>query len=148
MPGKSKKRVRFAPEPPKHTASRVTSSPALTDAMMWGTRRRALVAFLIATAVAAIGFTVWYKRNNVSSTKEAASGINPNTNPINGLNIQKQAQCANDENCPDGYICNSSGYCVPNEMEPRVKLNSILGRGRGGEGANVQRVSDEERGQE
>lgn len=141
----TKKKVSFAPG----TKLPAAGANMISDAMLWGTRRRALVALLIALVIAVVGFLVYWKRKDTgTSTKEAAAGINPNSNPIRGLNIQKQAQCANDDNCPDGYFCNSSGYCVPNEMQPRLNATSILGRGRGGEGANVQRVSDEERGQE
>lgn len=51
-------------------------------------------------------------------------------------------QCRDDSECPNKTICNSTGLCVPDIILPRVNDENPMGRGRAGEGVNVQRVAE------
>jgi hypothetical protein len=82
----------------------------------------------------------------------------------------KTMPCYSDEECPDGTFCSDNRLCVPTAALPPLAppllplsavtraalgvgesigraVDRVLGRGRGGEGADVQKVSIEDQGQ-
>ena len=124
-----------------------------TNALGWSTRRRAFVLLVVMFFTACVGGLIWHFRpddgaGNMGSS-EPMTGRRPRDDrlPINGLVLNKGKNCYQDTDCPDKAYCGHAGYCVPSEMEPEQREEPVLGRGRGGEGANVYRSSLNQRGQ-
>jgi hypothetical protein len=119
---------------------------------------RLLVLAAVALAIAVV-VVVLYLRGLGSSSSRAPELAEAKTMP-----------CYSDEECPDGTFCSDKRLCVPAAALPplapplmplpavsRIALgvgesigravDRVLGRGRGGEGADVQKVSLEDQGQ-
>ena len=58
----------------------------------------------------------------------------------------KRLQCVSDAECNDHTRCDEFGMCVPLgvPVQQRVGGGAVLGRGRDGEGSDVQKVSGTE----
>lgn len=91
-----------------------------------------------------VGIVVLINKNkdskSGSGTKEPQLGYQV------GQYYEKQMQCYQDGDCPDGTFCNPMGLCVTSQMLPTVQAQPILGRGRAGEGSTY-RVSSRTQGQ-
>ena len=113
------------------------------------TRRRVMMILGIMVLIGLVILAVFLLKPK--EDKENLVGLNIGENLID-LNINKQQACYSNMDCPDGTYCDVYGMCTPSEMLPQLHSRSvlgkgILGRGRGGEGADVQKVSDDMKGQ-
>lgn len=95
------------------------------------TRRRVVSLGTILLTVAGVAIAIRLLGDN--GTKEAA--------------MAAARGCYSDDDCPDGTYCDALGLCTPGEGLPLRVQSPVLGRGRGGEGADVQAVSLERKGQ-
>ena len=71
----------------------------------------------------------------------------PMTGEQVGQYYEKQLQCYEDSECPAYTYCDSHGYCVSEIVKPTMRADPVLGRGRGGEGPDVVRISTQTQGQ-
>ena len=137
-----------------------------TDSMNWATRRRVIAAVIVLAGALGIGYLIirfGKNKDDGGGSPEAmqayggGGGMNSTisgggniASPIVGLKVNKQQACYQDADCPDGTYCGARGYCIPSEMQPEMTTpggTSVLGRGRGGEGAALVLSSHNQRGQ-
>lgn len=91
---------------------------------------------IIIVAVIVIG----QRKDREKSTQEPMLGMQV------GQYYEKQKQCYQDADCPDGTFCNSMGMCVSSDTLPLRQAQPVLGRGRAGEGSTY-RISSRTQGQ-
>ncbi len=123
-------------------------------------RTRLLFLFALALAIVAVVAVLYYK--GIKTTSGAAA---------EKLRLAKKTPvCYSDEECPNGTFCSDERLCVPSSALPPLApplipvtsvaptkagmaetlgraLDHVLGRGRGGEGAEVQLTSTDQKGQ-
>lgn len=128
-------------------------------------RTRLLFLFALAVAIVIVVTVLYYK--GIIKTSGGA------TTAAEKLRIAKETPvCYSDEECPDGTFCSDGRLCVPSAALPPLApplmpllpvavtkaasgmaetlgraLDHVLGRGRGGEGAEVQLTSTDQKGQ-
>ena len=126
-------------------------------------RSRLLLLFAIAAVVLTMVIYLYYNGIPVMTSSAAAKAER--------LRIAKETPaCYSDEECPNGTFCSDGRLCVPLAALPPLApplfppvmvtqaattagealgraLDQVLGRGRGGEGADVQLVSTDRKGQ-
>lgn len=125
-------------------------------------RSRLLLLFSIAAVVLTVVIYLYYNGIPVMTSSAAAKAER--------LRIAKETPvCYSDEECPNGTFCSDGRLCVPLAALPPLApplfsvmatqaattagealgraLDQVLGRGRGGEGADVQLVSTDRKGQ-
>lgn len=109
-------------------------------------RRKLVVLFCIGLLCLIVG--VIFLANKDKGDKDGKKGTSePQTGMMQvGQYYDKQLQCYQDADCPDGTFCNPEGMCVTNQMLPAIQAQPILGRGRAGEGSTY-RVSSRTQGQ-
>ena len=117
-------------------------------------RSRLLLLFSIAAVVLTVVIYLYYNGIPVMTSSAAA---------------KETPACYSDEECPNGTFCSDGRLCVPLAALPPLApplfpvmatqaattagealgraLDQVLGRGRGGEGADVQLVSTDRKGQ-
>jgi hypothetical protein len=126
-------------------------------------RTRLLFLFALALAIVAAVAVLFYK--GIKTTSLAAA---------EKLRLAKKTPvCYSDEECPNGTFCSDGRLCVPSSALPPLApplipiapvaptktasgvaetlgraLDHVLGRGRGGEGAEVQLTSTDQKGQD
>lgn len=105
-------------------------------------RRKLIVLLSIGLVLLIVGIVVMWNRDKKDdkTTKEPQLGMQV------GQYYEKQMQCYQDADCPDGTFCNPLGICVTSQMLPTVQAQPVLGRGRAGEGSTF-RVSSRTQGQ-
>jgi hypothetical protein len=134
-------------------------------------RTRTLVLVVLAGALILLYFML---RPPQSVPERMQAGALSTAMPNAPSRSGKDWQCSADTDCPDMTFCNSRHLCVPDDARaalappllPRVKIvrdnasgasvgaalgravDRVLGRGRGGEGAETVRTSDERKGQQ
>ena len=127
-------------------------------------RTRLLFLFALAVAIVIVVVVLYY--NGIIKTSGSATAAEK-------LRIAKETPvCYSDEECPDGTFCSDGRLCVPSAALPPLApplmpllpvavtkaasgmaetlgraLDQVLGRGRGGEGAEVQLTSTDQKGQ-
>lgn len=92
-----------------------------------GFRLKMIIAAMVGLAIFAFGIYLlipWFKK---LTTTEKQLGF---------------PQCNNDFDCPPNTICNLTGMCVPDIIVPQIKDENPMGRGRDGDGVDVQRVKE------
>lgn len=129
-------------------------------------RTRLLFLSVLAVAIVVVVVFLYYK--GIVKTSKAATTV------AEKLRIAKETPvCYSDEECPDGTFCSDGRLCVPSAALPPLApplmppllpaavtkaasgmaetlgraLDNVLGRGRGGEGAEVQLTSTDQKGQ-
>lgn len=120
-----------------------TSDASAAVATSFVTRRRAIAALVIFAAIIGVSvyFAFFHKKGSASAGGPGSAAPVENMRLV-GENLNKQLQCYQDSDCPNRTFCDSRGMCVPSELLPRYSEKRVLGRGRGGEGADVMRVAE------
>lgn len=120
---------------------------AASTSMDWTTKRRALVVVFVLGGMIGLGFLVNHFTKTSGTQPGSENLVGKQGPPIVSLKLDKQQQCYQDADCPDGTYCGRRNYCIPSEMEPPLETDIVLGRGRGGEGSNVYLSSFDRKGQ-
>lgn len=142
---------------------RITDSEGLaySGAVITGNSGRSRLIVLAVVSLMLIALiVVLYVRGLKGTSSAAAEHLEAKTAP-----------CYSDSDCPDGTFCSGRRLCVPLAALPPLAppllplpeivtsaavgvgetigrvVDRVLGRGRGGEGANVQQVSSDQKGQ-
>lgn len=143
---------------------RITDSEGLaySGAVITGNSGRSRLITLAAVSMVVIALIVFLYVRGLKGTSSAGA---------EHLEAAKTAPCYTDSDCPDGTFCSGRRLCVPLAALPPLAppllplpeivtsaavgvgetigrvVDRVLGRGRGGEGANVQQVSSDLKGQ-